>query len=92
MKRKVWLSGLLLALLLPALAGGAYAAMDAATLTRAVFGSAGQEVTAGDIVLNGTLGESVTGPLVVGGDVQGGSGFWQKIPTGMNLYLPQIQK
>jgi len=92
MKRTVWLSGWLLALLLLALAGGAYAAIDATTLVRGVVASGGEEVTAGDLVLNGTIGQPVAGPLVANGDVQVGSGFWQKIPTGMNLYLPQIRK
>jgi hypothetical protein len=92
MTRRTGLSGLLLALLLLAMAGSVYAAVDTTTLTRAVFGSAGQEVAAGDIVLNGTLGEAVTGPLVVTGDVQEGSGFWQKIPPWLNLYLPQVRQ
>ena len=92
-KRQPWVVGLLLAALLLALAGGAYAAADATTLIRGVIGSGGQEVTAGVFVLNGTLGEAVAGPLVVNGDVQEGSGFWQKIPLSeLNLYLPQIQK
>ncbi len=92
MNTRSWLIAILALLLLASAAGGVVAAPDATTLVRAVFGSAGQPVAAGDIVLNGTLGEAVAGPLVTAADVQEGSGYWQKLPEMLSLYLPQVRK
>ncbi len=84
-------AGLLILVLLLALAGVAFADSPGQIL-RSVIGSGGQRVQAGGLVLNGTVGESVVGGPVPVGAMRVASGFWQRIVTATKGYLPFIRK
>jgi hypothetical protein len=78
--------------LLLSLAGAAQALVSPQAVTRHVLGSAGQPVTAGTWILNGTLGEPVAGAFVSADEQRLASGFWHGIVLAFKLFLPLISK
>ena len=83
---------LVLVLLLLILTSIARAAPGPGQIVRSALASGGQRVQAGNWALNGTLGESVAGPVVFHGTRGVASGYWYKITGGGVVSLPVIRR
>ncbi len=74
-------------LLLGLIAAGAVLAQPAA-VGRSVVGGGGERVSAGNYVLNGTVGEPIVSDLVIAAGYGLSSGFWW--PREYKIYLPLV--
>jgi hypothetical protein len=75
------------------LIAGVASAAAPASISRHVVAGGGQPVTDGThFILDGTLAEPVAGPLVLQGDRQVGSGYWQELQASHDAFLPLIRR
>lgn len=84
---------ILLIMLLAGLAGAGSSASFA--IDWQVFSGGGAPATAGNVSLNGSLGQTAIGPSSAGGNVTLGAGFWSGLSVlqaapGNPVYLPVI--
>lgn len=86
------LAGLLAVLL--ALGAGATRARSPAqpAMNWRVMGSAGAPAgsASGTVSLNGTLGQTATGPSIAANEVRLGAGYWYNTDSSWDYYLPLI--
>ncbi len=87
-KTRIVLGGLIVVCGL-VVAGGVLAANGFA-ISRDVFGSGGERVAGGNMILDGTLGEPIAGIVIVEHGYGLGSGYWW--PPDLRLYLPLVLK
>lgn len=91
MKIKLMLSGFIVCALL--LASSAWAAPEASTILWNFLGGGGGRVVNGSVTLEGTLAQSVTGPVAQGA-ASLCSGYWcgseEIYLPGMTIYLPVV--
>lgn len=92
MWQRIWNITIVLAVLLATAGVSAQGQAPAVQVERSVFAAGGEQVSAGDYVVVGTIGEAVVAESACAGAVCGAAGFWGGAGPVPSLFLPMIRR
>lgn len=92
MWRQLWVVAIALAVLLASAGNSAQGQAPAVQVERSVLAAGGEQVSAGDYVVVGTIGEAVVTEPACAGAVCVSAGFWGGAGPAPALFLPVIQR
>ena len=92
MWQRIWIITVALAVLLATAGISAQGQAPAVQVERSVLAAGGEQVSAGDYVVVGTIGEAVVAESACAGAVCASAGFWGGAGPAPSLFLPVIQR